>query len=218
MEKSQENDFDDYMDYLKRYPIFFADATQIEFKSDSETLKHMMEKYGDYYDSEHHEELRQRYNELLKEYTKYCLNSIYGSRQHSNCEIQDENERLKSENKNLLAELQKLKKKVETYAFDIEWSHDVKLQEALAKQRDDMEREYKETYAMFEKRCKKYAEELANAKADLAEANYLIKKLLHEQLQCRRPLRKGGTVDECQTEVQETKEENRATRESKDTD
>ena len=130
------------------------------------------------------------HDKLDKDCLKYCLNSIYGSRQHSNCEIQDENERLKSENKNLLAELQKLKKKVETYAFDIEWSHDVELQEALANQHEEMEREYKETYAMFEKRCKKYAEELAHAEADLAEANYLIKKLLHKQLQC------GGTFAE----------------------
>lgn len=153
-----------------------------------------------------------------KEYLKYYLNTIYGSASWSGCSIQDENERLKAENESLKAELQKLEKKVETYAFDIEWSHDMKLQEALSKQHDELEHDYMETYAMFEKRCKKYAEELAHTKADLAEANYLIKKLLHEQLQCGRPLRKGGIDNECKTEVQEAKEETRATRESKDTD
>lgn len=94
----------------------------------------------------------------------------------------------------------------------------IKQSNRLARQKEEMEREYKETYSMFEKRCKKYAEELASTKADLAEANYLIRKLLHEQLQCGRPLPKGKKEDECKTEVQEAKEENRAARESKDTD
>ncbi len=155
-----------------------------------------------------HEHSRDKFD---KERLKYCLNAIYGSDTWSDCSIQDENEGLK-------AELQKLENKIETYEFDIEWSHDIKLKEALSKQHDELERDYMETYAMFEKRCKKYAEELAHTKADLAEANYLIKKLLHEQLQCGRPLRKGGIDNERETEVQEAKEEDRATRESKDTD
>lgn len=155
-----------------------------------------------------------------KEYLKYCLNTIYGGASRSGCSIQDENERLKAKNESLKAELQKLEKKVEIYAFDIDWSHDMKLKEALSKQHDELERDYMETYALFEKRCKKYAEELALTKADLAEANHRIKKLLHEyeQLQCGRPLRKGEIDNECKTEVQEAKEEDRATRESKDTD
>lgn len=147
-----------------------------------------------------------------KEYLKYCLNSIYGSdscpdRSYCNS-IQDENVRLILRFRELLKEQRP----------DIEREYNAIVQKALAKQREEMEREYKETYSMFEKRCKKYAEELASTKADLAEANYLIKKLLHEQLQCGRPLRKGGAYNVCQTEVQEAKEENRAARESKDTD
>lgn len=147
-----------------------------------------------------------------KEYLKYCLNSIYGSDSCPDCSccnsIQDENVRLILRFRELLKEQRS----------DIEREYNATVQKALAKQREEMEREYKETYSMFEKRCKKYAEELASTKADLAEANYLIKKLLHEQLQCGRPLPKGEKEDECKTEVQEAKEENRAARESKDTD
>lgn len=182
MEKQMKNDFDDYMDYMKLYPISFTDATQIKFKSDRE----------------------QATNFFLKQ----CLNGIYGSGPYSNCVVQEENKHLKAEYHKLLEEQRS----------DIEREYNATVEKALAKQREEMEREYKETYSMFEKRCKKYAEELAHTKADLAEANYLIKKLLLEQLQCGRPLRKGGTYNERQTEVQEAKEENRAARESKDTD
>lgn len=147
-------------------------------------------------------------DDIFRTYVKYRLNAIYGSGPCSNCVVKEENKHLKAECHDLLGEQRP----------DIEQECNAIVQKALARQREEMEREYKETYSMFEKRCKKYAEELAHTKADLAEANYLIKKLLHEQLQCGRPLRKGGTYNERQTEVQEAKEENRAARESKDTD
>ena len=146
-----------------------------------------------------------------KGYLKYCLNAIYGSDAWADFSIKYENERLKAENESLKAKLQKLEKKVETYAFDIEWSHDMKLQEALSKERD-----YMETYAMFEKRCKKYAEELAHTKADLAQANLAIKQLT--SILANTYSRKDAGEDECKTEVQKAKEENRVSRESKDTD
>jgi hypothetical protein len=134
----------------------------------------------------------------------------------SDCSIQDENKRLKAENESLKAKLQKLEKKVEPYAFDIEWSYDMKLKEALSKQHDELERDYMETYAMFEKRCKKYAEELAHTKADLAQANLAIKQLT--SILANTYSRKDAGEDECKTEVQKAKEENGAARESKDTD
>lgn len=143
-----------------------------------------------------------------KEYLKYYLNSVYGSDSCHDCSIQDENVRL----------ILRFRELLKAQRPDIEREYKATVEKALAKQREEMEREYKETYSMFEKRCKKYAEELARTKADLAEANYLIKKLLHEQLPCERPLRKGGVYNECKTEVQEVKEEDRAARESKDTD
>jgi hypothetical protein len=162
-----------------------------------------------------------------KEYLKYCLNAIYGSDAWAGFSIKYENERLKAENESLKAKLQKLEKKVETYAFDIEWSHDMKLKEALSKQHDELERDYMEAYdelerdymeaySMFEKRCKKYAEELAHTKADLAQANLAIKQLT--SILANTYSRKDAGEDECKTEVQKAKEENRAARESKDTD
>lgn len=131
-----------------------------------------------------------------KEYLKHCLNAIYGSDSWSDCSIQYENDHLKAENESLKAELQKLEKKIKTYAFDSEWSHDMK--------------------SMSEKRCKKYAEELAHTKADLAQANLVIKQLT--SILGNTYNRKDAGEDECKTEVQEAKEEDRATRESKDTD
>lgn len=127
-------------------------------------------------------------DDIFRTYVKYRLNAIYGSGPCSNCVIKEENKHLKAECNGLL----------EAQRPDIERECNATIQKALAKQREEMEREYK---------------------ADLAEANYLInKKLFHEQLQCGRPFPKGEKEDECKTEVQEAKEENRAARESKDTD
>ncbi len=143
-----------------------------------------------------------------KEYLKYYLNSVYGSGLCSDCSIQDENVRL----------ILRFRELLKAQRPDIEREYNATVEKALAKQREEMEREYKETYFMLEKRCKKYAEELARTKADLAEANYLIKKLLHEQYHVNDLCGKEEKRNECKAEVQEAKEEDRATRESKDTD
>lgn len=160
-----------------------------------------------------------------KEYLKYYLNSIYGSGLYSDCSIQDENVCLILRFRELLKERRSdiereynatVLKALAKQREEMESEYDAKLQEALAKQHEEMEREYKETYAMFEKRCKKYAEELAHAKADLAKANFILRNLylLFEDMS----IDKEEKHNECKTEVQEAKEEDRAARESKDTD